>query len=111
MEAFEDDIGVFGSLDIEQLVLYAPSLYEFGKWVLTNLTLELCEVVRNGCLFLLADDLRLDPLLEAVQVDYLAGSLTVTGRNEEIVLELLVAQADLADPLQRLGNLVLLLNF
>lgn len=73
-------------------------LDELWVRVLADFTFELCEVIGDGCFVLLHHHLRLDPSLEAVDVNDGAASFAAARRNEKVFIILVLPQANFTLP-------------
>jgi hypothetical protein len=99
VDVLEDEVGFEGLLNLQHAGLMLAVDDLGGEGVLTELALELREVVGGHHAVYLLLDLAVDPGLETVDMHHLAGPLALTRRYQDVLLSHVVAETELTSTL------------
>lgn len=94
----QQNIGLFGPLHNEHIILLILPNDLLGVGHLTNLTLEPLKVILIDDPVALLANLILNPLLQALEMHRHTRPLTITRRDQKVMFLLLITQTEFARP-------------
>lgn len=86
MHSFQHDVGFGWFFNSNHLQYVALDGHSLGEGCLTDLALELREIIRQHNIIELLFDLAVDPILQTPNMNKLAGSFADTRANQWIFL-------------------------